>query len=119
MPNNQIATELGVANSAITNYMAGRIPAADILELISQKTKCSIHWLVTGEGEQYLQPTATADESAKKEEEFEGLFFDYKTLTAEDKEELRGLMAYVDHEIKKVKRKREQRNLTTDKAGLE
>jgi len=53
-PKSKIAEVLGVKPSAVTNYLQDRIPDADKLRQISNFTKCSIHWLITGEGEKYI-----------------------------------------------------------------
>lgn|SRR5215207_2420637 len=45
-----IARQLGVSNSAVTNYVEGRIPPAEMLIKIAGLTGYSIHWLITGEG---------------------------------------------------------------------
>jgi repressor LexA len=50
LSNRQIAEELGVSKSAVTNYMQGRIPPPEMLDSIARLTKCSLHWLITGEG---------------------------------------------------------------------
>ncbi len=54
VPNKEIARKLGVSNSAITTYMLGRIPPAEMLIEISRLTGRSIHWLITGEGEKFV-----------------------------------------------------------------
>ncbi|HEX3557913.1 MAG TPA: AAA family ATPase [Pyrinomonadaceae bacterium] len=46
----EIARQLGVSNSAVTNYVEGRIPPAEMLTKIADLTGYSIHWLITGEG---------------------------------------------------------------------
>jgi cellulose biosynthesis protein BcsQ len=46
----QIARQLGLSNSAVNNYVEGRIPAAEMLVKIANLTGYSIHWLITGEG---------------------------------------------------------------------
>lgn len=48
--NSEIALELGVSKSAVTNYIQGRIPPPDTLESIARLTNCSLHWLILGEG---------------------------------------------------------------------
>ena len=65
VPKSKIAEVLGVKPSAVTNYLQDRIPDADKLKAISDFTNCSIHWLITGEGEKYLNPEkqVTLDES--------------------------------------------------------
>jgi cellulose biosynthesis protein BcsQ len=60
--NYEIAELLGLSDSAITTYVAGRVPAADKLIKISKITNCNLHWLLTGEGEkefkEYKKPTS-------------------------------------------------------------
>jgi chromosome partitioning protein len=56
IPNKEIARKLGVSNSAVTTYMLGRVPPAELLTEISRLTDCSIHWLITGEGEKFVNP---------------------------------------------------------------
>lgn len=46
----EIARQLGISNSAVTNYVDGRIPPAETLTKIADLTGYSIHWLITGEG---------------------------------------------------------------------
>lgn len=55
-PNKEIAKRLGISNSAVTTYMLGRIPPAEMLIEISRLTSFSIHWLITGEGEKLVNP---------------------------------------------------------------
>ena len=52
--NAEIARQLDVSEPAVKNYIAGRVPDADKLRLISNLTKCSLHWLLTGEGNQFV-----------------------------------------------------------------
>lgn len=52
--NVDIASKLGVTEAAVRNYIDGRIPSAEMLVAISERTNCSIHWLVTGEGPKHL-----------------------------------------------------------------
>lgn len=51
----KIAEIMGVGNSAVTGWMqaeeGGSYPKVKTLIEISEKTKCSLHWLLTGEGE--------------------------------------------------------------------
>lgn len=53
--NTEIARKLNQSNSAITNYMAGRMPPPDTLIEISKFTNCSIHWLLTGDGPKKIE----------------------------------------------------------------
>lgn len=46
----EIARQLGLSNSAVSNYVEGRIPPAETLTKIAGLTGYSIHWLITGEG---------------------------------------------------------------------
>lgn len=46
----QIARQLDLSNSAVNNYVEGRIPPAEMLVKIADLTGYSIHWLITGEG---------------------------------------------------------------------
>jgi chromosome partitioning protein len=54
IPNKEIAKKIGVSNSAVTTYMLGRVPPAEMLTEISRLTGCSIHWLITGDGEKFV-----------------------------------------------------------------
>jgi len=47
----KIADRMGVSYQAVKNYVEGRIPDSDKLIEIASSTGCSIHWLLTGEGE--------------------------------------------------------------------
>lgn len=51
--NVQIARKLGLSEAAIRNYIEGRVPPAETLLLISERTYCSIDWLLTGKGDQF------------------------------------------------------------------
>ena len=48
--NVEIAKILGITETAVRNYLKKRVPKAETLILISDKTNCSIHWLLTDEG---------------------------------------------------------------------
>lgn len=52
--NIQIARELGVSESAVSNYVGGRVPDVDLLGKITKSTNCNLHWLLTGEGDPFL-----------------------------------------------------------------
>ena len=52
--NTEIAGVLGVTPRAVANYIKGRVPDEKTLKLISKKTHCNLHWLLTGEGEQFV-----------------------------------------------------------------
>lgn len=52
----KIAEIMGVGNSAVTGWMqaedGGSYPQISTLIEISEKTKCSLHWLLTGKGDE-------------------------------------------------------------------
>lgn len=86
----RIADAVGLSYQSVYKWQKGMLPSHETLVSISTLTNSSIDWLLTGKGEKFLDQSATADESANTtDEEFAGLFFDYKNLTEEDKEELR------------------------------
>lgn len=50
----KIAKQLGITASAVKNYLDGtRLPETKILIIISEKTSCSIDWLINGKGNKY------------------------------------------------------------------
>jgi len=49
--NAEIARKIGVGETAVSNYMAGRIPDAEKLIQIRKSTNCDLNWLLTGEGD--------------------------------------------------------------------
>jgi phage repressor protein C with HTH and peptisase S24 domain len=51
----EIARKLGKTYQGVKNYAEGRIPSPDVLIEISHSTGCSIHWLLTGEGQKKVQ----------------------------------------------------------------
>ena len=56
----EIARKMGVSESAVKNYVTGRVPDAEKLLLIKNLTNCDLDWLLTGEGSQF-GTTAHAD----------------------------------------------------------
>lgn len=48
-----IAEKLGVTHTTASNYLKGRLPAADVLIAIADQTKVSLNWLLTGDGQKY------------------------------------------------------------------
>lgn len=57
----EIARKLNLSYHAVRNYEKGRIPPAETLCQISDLTKCSIHWLITGKGEQLVSETVNGN----------------------------------------------------------
>jgi hypothetical protein len=49
----QVQKVLDISNQAARNYLAGRLPDAQHLMLIAEKTPYSIHWLLTGRGKKF------------------------------------------------------------------
>jgi transcriptional regulator with XRE-family HTH domain len=47
--NAEIARLLGISESAVSNYVSGRVPDAQTLLRICNLTNCNAHWLLTGE----------------------------------------------------------------------
>lgn len=66
--NKDIAERIGVGKSAVTNYIEGRIPSADMLAKISELTNYSIHWLITGEGSKFVDWKTEAELSERERE---------------------------------------------------
>lgn len=54
-----IARLTGKTYQGIKNYASGRIPEWKVMIEVSDSTGCSIHWLLTGEGEKYLTKNIT------------------------------------------------------------
>lgn len=46
----EIARTLGITYQAAKNYLEGRLPSADVLITIANKTDYSLNWLLTGKG---------------------------------------------------------------------
>jgi transcriptional regulator with XRE-family HTH domain len=52
-----IAGKLGISDASVSAYIKGEsLPNLDNLKKISALTKCSLHWLLTGEGEADRDP---------------------------------------------------------------
>lgn len=49
----ELAQILDTSYQAARNYLNGRLPEANILLKIAERTPYSIHWLLTGEGEKF------------------------------------------------------------------
>lgn len=50
----ELAQRMDISYQAARNYLNGRLPETNVLMSISEKTKCSIHWLLTGKGEKII-----------------------------------------------------------------
>lgn len=51
----EIARLLNVSYQAAKNYLQGRIPESTVLIAFSEQTPYSLHWLLTGKGEKFVQ----------------------------------------------------------------
>jgi hypothetical protein len=49
----RIAELLDMRYQTVNNYLKGRVPTADVLVTISDRTLCSIDWLLTGRGKKF------------------------------------------------------------------
>ena len=52
--NAEIARKIGVSESAVKNYLDGRVPDGEKLVRIANLTNCNLHWLLTGQGVKFL-----------------------------------------------------------------
>lgn len=59
--NAEIARQLGVSESAVSNYVGGRVPDAETLVQIKNLTNCNLDWLLTGEGDGLAKPPEPPD----------------------------------------------------------
>lgn len=64
----EIARLLNVSYQAAKNYLDGRLPDSHVLLTISERTPYSIHWLLTGQGEKFVENAQTNDEEAFSDE---------------------------------------------------
>lgn len=58
----EISRFLNISYQAARNYLDGRLPDSNILLLIAEKTSYSIHWLLTGIGEKFINPAEKDEE---------------------------------------------------------
>ncbi len=49
-----VADFFGVSYNAAKNYLNGRIPEGKVLVGLTEKTPVSIHWLLTGDGDKFV-----------------------------------------------------------------
>lgn len=50
----ELAQILDVSYQAARNYLNGRLPEANVLLKIAERTGYSVHWLLTGEGDKFV-----------------------------------------------------------------
>jgi hypothetical protein len=53
---------LDISYQAARNYLGGRLPDAYVLVSVAEKTRYSIHWLLTGRGEKFADNTENTEE---------------------------------------------------------
>lgn len=58
---------LNISDQAARNYLAGRLPTADILITIAKQTPYSLHWLLTGCGAKFVVDPGDGEEKATPE----------------------------------------------------
>lgn len=63
---------LGIRYQTVRNYLHGRLPSAEKLILISDRTSCSIDWLLTGRGKKFIDTVKHPDtpQSSRQIESF-------------------------------------------------
>ncbi len=52
---------LNISYQTAKNYLLGRLPQADVLITIAERTSCSLDWLLTGRGKKIIERGATED----------------------------------------------------------
>lgn len=57
----KIAQVLNISYQAAKNYLHGRLPDSNVLKTIAETTPYSINWLLTGQGEKYVESAAVKD----------------------------------------------------------
>ncbi len=50
----ELSRKFDISYQGAKNYLKGRFPEAKVLITIVEKTQCSLNWLLTGEGEKYV-----------------------------------------------------------------
>jgi hypothetical protein len=52
---------LNISYQAAKNYLSGRFPNTEMLLIISERTGCSIDWLLTGKGKKFVESEPAED----------------------------------------------------------
>ena len=52
---------LNISYQAAKNYLNGRLPQSDVLIVLSERTGCSIDWLLTGRGKKIIDAGSQQD----------------------------------------------------------
>lgn len=56
-----IARLLNISYQAAKNYLEGRLPDSSVLLSIAEQTNYSIHWLLTGQGDKFVEDSLRED----------------------------------------------------------
>jgi hypothetical protein len=56
-----IARLLDISYQAAKNYLEGRLPDSNVLTVIAERTPYSIHWLLTGQGDKFIEVAPRED----------------------------------------------------------
>ena len=56
-----IARLLNISYQAAKNYLEGRLPDSSVLIAIAEETNYSIHWLLTGQGDKFVENALRED----------------------------------------------------------
>ena len=57
----EIQRSLNLPYQTVRNYLLGRLPNADMLMHIAERTSCSIDWLLTGRGKKFISEAPAID----------------------------------------------------------
>lgn len=90
--NQQIADKIGTSAPAVQNYVSGRVPDAEKLLLISKITNCNLHWLLTGDGKQFLTDSDEFDieRAIAKHDAWQPILEDWYEFEGQEMPELLG-----------------------------
>lgn len=58
----EISRLLKISYQAARNYLEGRMPDSNVLLVIAEKTEYSLHWLLTGIGDKFVNPAEIDEE---------------------------------------------------------
>ena len=56
-----VAQLLNISYQAAKNYLEGRLPDSNVLIVIAERTDYSIHWLLTGQGDKFVNVSSRED----------------------------------------------------------
>lgn len=88
--NLEIASKLGVSAPAVQSYVAGRVPPADKLIVISKVTNCNLHWLITGQGSKFLTDDFHLERSIEQRDDWMDVMRDWYEFDGQEFPDLEG-----------------------------